>query len=515
MKWSALGLPTRLGEGILVSDLIFGLILADAPRTPICAAEHPETSHLDFGATRVAVSKTAVDPLHDKAGRLLELVDSVYFLLFPGWENELRSNRWHFAVRWARVKPVVLLDPTGSDRRASSMAELRIPNCRVLRIESVDDPMRLATGQFQLGQVLADMSEHNFERPLLWCYNTNLVGLFARLPGVARVHHATEAYFDMPGIDSGFQRRVQAAVAISDLTVAVSDGVAAALRGRVPGAEIVTISNGCDFRHYSAGRPDAELKASAQAYSRVAIYAGNVNYRVDFDLLGRLVEEHPDVLFAFYGPSSSVTGADKAAWEALISRKNVAAPGPVNPDRLPDLYAAADIGIIPFRQDRLLVENGFPLKALEMCATGLPVVSTLMKPLVGIAEGLVVTPSSDEFVAAFERTSRAGLSAPQVDELRTVSAANDYDIKFDQVLTQLEVRVNGSRPATRVDVLIDALGRDWFAAEMTFARWLARPLLGRNVSWLVAASARIVPKPLRRLIASKRLRAAVRENRGS
>jgi hypothetical protein len=463
----------------------------------------------------VAVSRTAVDPLRDRTGRLLELVDSVYFLLFPGWENELRSNRWHFAVRWAKVKPVVLLDPTGADRHANSMAELRIPNCRVLRIESVDDPMRLTTGQVQLGQVLADMSEHNFERPLLWCYNTNLVGLFARLPGVARVHHATEAYFDMPGIDSGFQLRVQAAVAISDLTVAVSDGVAAALRGRVPNGEIVTISNGCDFQHYSAGQPDAELEASAKSYSRVAIYAGNVNYRVDFDLLGRLVEEHPHVLFAFYGPSTSLTGADKAAWEKLVSRKNVAAPGSVHPDRLRDLYAAADVGIIPYRQNRLLVENGFPLKALEMCATGLPVVSTLMKPLLGIAEGLVVTTSSDEFVAAFERVSRASLSAPQIAELKTVSAANDYDIKFDQVLDQLEVHVNGSQPATRVDVLTGALGRDWFEAEMAFSRWLARPLLGRNLSWLVTASARIVPRPVRRLIASNRLREAVRELHGS
>jgi hypothetical protein len=458
----------------------------------------------------VAASKTTVDPLHETASRLLELVDSVYFLLFPGWEKELRSNRWHFAVRWARVKPVVLVDPSGSDQHASSINEPRIPNCRVLRIESVGDPMWLAGAQVQLGQVLADMTEHNFERPLLWCYNTNLVGLFARLPGVARVLHATEAYFDMPRIDAGFQRRVQAAVAISDLTVAVSDGVATALRDRVPRAEIVTISNGCDFRDYSAGKPDAELKANARSYSRVAIYAGNVNYRVDFELLTRLADENPEVLFAFYGPGTSLTGTDRAAWEELIRRKNVSAPGAVEPDRLRDLYAAADVGIIPYRQDRWLVENGFPLKALEMCATGLPVVSTLMKPLLGVAEGLVVTSSSDEFVAAFQRVSRASLSAQQLAELRTVSAANDYNIKFEQVLNQLEDRVNGARPTTRVDVQIDALGRDWFAAEVTFSHWLARPLLGHNLSWLIRAAARIVPKPLRRFIVSNRMRAAVR-----
>ena len=33
------------------------------------------------------------------------------FLLIPGWEDELRGNRWHFAVRWAKLKPDDDTDP--------------------------------------------------------------------------------------------------------------------------------------------------------------------------------------------------------------------------------------------------------------------------------------------------------------------------------------------------------------------------------------------------------------------
>jgi glycosyltransferase involved in cell wall biosynthesis len=367
--------------------------------------------------------------------------------------------------------------------------------------------------QIQVGQVLEDMDRHHFERPLLWCYNWKLAGPFAQVPAVARLVHATEAHFDMPRLGPMLPR-LRAAVTISDLTIAVSGGVAMGLRRRIEGAEILTVSNGCDYRSYSEGKPDAVLAANRPTYSRVAIYAGNINGRLDFGLLRRLAAEHPDVLFALYGPISSLTKADVTAWNALLSLTNVIAPGPVDPDRLPDLYAAADVGIIPYRQDPLLVDNGLPLKALEMSASGLPSVSSLMKPLLGIAAGIVVTSSADEFVAAFARVSRATLSVDGLDELNRVSSANDYDNKFEQIVEALDRHVTEGRPATRVDRLINVLGPEWFAAEVRMSRWVTMPLPVRIVGWLVKVLERCIPAPLKRRLGSNRLREFVRELRG-
>ena len=395
-----------------------------------------------------------------------------------------------------------------------TVPEPRIPNCRILRIQSVGEPYQMAKDtQIQLGQILTDMSERHFERPLLWCYNWKLAGPFARLPAIARLLHATEAYFDMPGLGP-LLPRLRAAVAITDLTVAVSDGVAGSIRSRIDRAEIMTVTNGCDYRLYSEGKADEVLAASRGTYSRIAIYAGNINGRLDFDLLRRLASENPNVLFAVYGPVSSLTEKDASAWKGLLSQTNVMTPGPVDPDRLPDLYAAADVGIIPYRSDQWLVDNGLPLKALEMCATGLPVVSSLMKPLLGMADGLVVTSSADEFLAAFAKTSRANLSAAALAELKAVSSANDYDVKFEQIVKALDEHVKEPRVTTRVDRLIDALGPEWFAGEVRLARWVAMRLPARAVGWSISAVARYVPAPLKRRFGSTRSREAMRELRG-
>lgn len=461
-----------------------------------------------------AAPASAARELPAEARRLLAVADSVYFLMFPGWHEELRANRWHFAVRWARHKPVVLVHPAVVRGETHSAPDGRIPNCRVLNVQLASEPDTLAKRVIQSGQLLEDMRRHGHERPLLWCYNPDLVHLFAGIPAVARLYHASENYFEMPGPGPEFQRRLEATIAISDLTVAVSSGVADGLRRHAGGAPLVTVTNGCDFLHYSQGRPDESLVAEGHAFERIAVYAGNVNPRIDFDLLRRLATLHPEVLFAFYGPVKDLGPADSAAWDGFTRLKNVVAPGPVDPDRIRNLYAAADVGVIPYRKEPWLIENGLPLKALEMAATGLPAVSTLMKPLAGMTRGITVASGDDEFLAAFAQTSRASLASDVAAELVAVSRANDYDTKFAEILSALAARVAPARDSacTRLDRMVEVLGPGYAAEQIEFGRSLARPLAKRVGAWSVDQFARLFPASVRLAIGRTRLRKALRSH---
>ncbi len=101
--------------------------------------------------------------------------DCVCFLMIPGWETELRSNRWHFARRWARHLPVLLVQPTLTEWSTSPVLEPepRIPNCQILRVAlpCPDRGPRLATTATQLAQMLAGLRDCGYRRPLLWLYN--------------------------------------------------------------------------------------------------------------------------------------------------------------------------------------------------------------------------------------------------------------------------------------------------------------------------------------------------------
>jgi hypothetical protein len=277
----------------------------------------------------------------------------------------------------------------------------------------------------------------------------------------------------------------------------------------------VTVTNGCDYQHYSAGKADQALVEAGRHFNRVAVYAGNINGRLDFKLLHRLAIDNPNDLLALYGPVKDLAQADTDTWQKLITLKNVMAPGPVDPDRLRDLYSAADVGLIPYRQDSWLVENGLPLKALEMCATGLPVVSSLMKPLVGLADQLVVTTSEREFLEAFAKTSRARLSASQIAALKALSSTHDYDRKFEKILHTLDQAVTRTGPVTRLDRYVEVLGNDWVEAEIRYSQWLAMPASERAAGRLMGSLAFLLPTRLRRRLGAGRLRRAMRQWLGS
>jgi glycosyltransferase involved in cell wall biosynthesis len=386
-------------------------------------------------------------------------VDCVYMLMFPGWEHELRSNRWHFASRWARQRPVVLVQPTEKGRATRSTVEKRIPNCRVLHVAAAAyAPGYFAESERQSTQIAADMRSHGYSRPLLWLYNPQLAATYGALPAVCRVFHATENYFQFPWSTEFFLAQTRAALRISDLVVTVSAGVAASVLREVPAAPHATVTNGCDHAFYATNAPNAALAAERARFERIAIYAGNINWRLEFGLMARCAAALPRTLFAFYGPVIGLTGRDARAWRALRRLPNVRHYGAVDPDALPGLYAAADLGVVPYKDHPWIVDSGFPLKVLEMCAAGLPVVTTMMKPIEKLAGAVKVCGEAGAFEGAVAERSRGALSAAEREEMRHVCVTNDYDLKFGQILPLVtEIAERAKSVSMRVDQVRDSL----------------------------------------------------------
>jgi glycosyltransferase involved in cell wall biosynthesis len=159
----------------------------------------------------------------------------------------------------------------------------------------------------------------------------------------------------------------------------------------------------------------------------------------------------PRTLFAFYGPVVGLSGRDARQWAALCRQLNVRHFGAVDPDALPGLYAAADVGLVPYKGHPWIVESGFPLKVLEMCATGLPVVTTRMKPIEKLAGPVSVCADVATFTRAAAQRSRAALSPAEREEMRKVCGSNDYDLKFEQIVSLVAELAEFAKPTTRIE----------------------------------------------------------------
>lgn len=376
--------------------------------------------------------------------------DAIYFMMWGGWKGELRSNRWHFAKQWSRYLPVVMLQPeleVGKPARSEFVNG--IENCRLLYIRTSRWGADTWTDADQIDQIYSDMKSKNIRRPIFWLYNPYLAAAFASIPAVARVIHATESYFDWADMEPAFLNRLRLCGEIADLIIPVSEGVQACYRSNIPHAKYYLLTNGCDYNSYSSGKQDGIVLALKRQFHRVAIYAGNINERLDYGLIWSCAQSAPHTCFVFFGPVSFLPNEDAVLWESVVELPNVRYMGAVNPDRIPDLYAAADVGVIPYKDTINIRESGFALKALEMLAAGLPVVSTMMRPLVGVSNELHVNEQSSEFVSVLSRVDRRHLSPSQQQGMREVSLRYDYEERFPLALAAIKDAV-GSAPALRI-----------------------------------------------------------------
>jgi glycosyltransferase involved in cell wall biosynthesis len=457
-----------------------------------------------------------VDPSAQQAWQGL---DSVYFFMWPGWRDQLESNRWHWGKRWAQRLPVVFIQPelaAGVPWRAEP--EGRLANVTVLSIQTgashADD--LLSVGLKQAGQLAEYMNVQNHRRSLFWMYNLFLAPAYLVLPGFARVFHGTENYFDFDRLDDDALNLYRFAIEASDLVICCSSGVARGVAAHSRCTDPLLIPNGCEYQKYrTATEPIGDwprrIAKWRGRYQDLAVFAGNVDLRLDYELMIEIARRQPDIGFIYAGPvdTKHLSAAQQGAWNRLLGLPNVRALGRLPPQDLPALYWTCHVGIIPYRTDMpILVNNGFPLKALEMAAAGLPVVSSLMKPLQQVPEAVTVVDSLEAFNLAVASHSRRVRPAAAREAAERVCRAFDYDVLFERMLGALASRLGDGPP--RPGDLRDFAARIGLTAyRSSIARLGEIPLrVGPALSaqrriplrYRVGLLLSIIPIPIRRLV---------------
>jgi glycosyltransferase involved in cell wall biosynthesis len=352
-------------------------------------------------------------------------------LTWSDWRTEPRSNRFHYASRFARKVPVLFVQPDEGPRPDEAT---EVPGVTLVHVGPRYDAAQLAP-------VAERLAARGFVRPLLWVYNPRYTRVAAHFPGALRVLHATEDYFSEStflnapagaaryahrSMMFSIQRAMVRAVQASDLVVCVSAGVAEGISANCSFAgELRVIENGCDFVFWSHdGR-----KPRRDGGSRVAIYQGGINERLDENLMAEVVARLPDWEFRFYGRiAPTYTGMER-----LKRAPNFHYLGTTSPESLREAMQDADVGLMPYRQLPALTSRLFPLKAFEYSACGLPVVSVPIDSVARFPQAFAFARTAEEFAAAIVReASRRDDPARRAARL-AAARAQDYDGRFAEV----------------------------------------------------------------------------------
>jgi glycosyltransferase involved in cell wall biosynthesis len=394
-------------------------------------------------------------------------IDAIYFLLFPGWRNEVQYDPWHYAQRWARDVPVVLVQPElPPGAPVTSEPERRLENVEILSIEEQTYPACLPTGIVQSRQILEFMAKQGHSRPILWFYNPSLMFAYALVPAVSRTYFGNENYLEVKD-EPELVDLARAALAISDKIICGSEAMFDTVRAETERSDIAFIPNGCEYERYSKATPVRSawteiLRPILASGTPIAVFAGSINnWRLDFAFLDGLAQSLAQLHFVYAGPVQFTKDEDRDAWERVIQRPNVSYLGFLDPADLPWLYRFADRGFMPYRQLPIIRKNPIPLKSLEMAAAGLPVVSMAMDSLAAISDAVEVAADEADFIEKLRRISRRTRSPEAAARADALCREYDYDRLFARALDVMREAdlERAPRPAPLAP-LYDILGAD-------------------------------------------------------
>lgn len=136
------------------------------------------------------------------------------------------------------------------------------------------------------------------------------------------------------------------------------------------------IPNAADIAHSSkALDPGLAVDKMLKDIPRPIIgYLGNIERRIDYELVQELATTHADKQFVFTGPIEREFLPD---W--FFHTPNIHLTGRIDYDRLPALLKGFDVAILPFKKDAVS-RTIFPLKLFEYLGAGKPTVATDFNP---------------------------------------------------------------------------------------------------------------------------------------
>ena len=234
--------------------------------------------------------------------------------------------------------------------------------------------------------------------------------LFGRPRRIVCAAHGRELLFNpatgYPGLGAAYDRLRRALLHQVDAFVPVSHYTAGLLHERgIPSDRTHVVPNGTDpdcFRPHD----DTPLRQRLGLTDRsLLLTVGRLVHRKGIDTVLRalptIIQTCPDVAYVIAG-----TGPDRARLERLATRlgirERVRFVGDIDHNRLPLYYSAADLFVMPARQDPLDVE-GFGLVFLEANACGTPVIGACTGGIPDAIQdgetGLLIPPDAPDALA--------------------------------------------------------------------------------------------------------------------
>jgi glycosyltransferase involved in cell wall biosynthesis len=218
-------------------------------------------------------------------------------------------------------------------------------------------------------------------------------------------------------------------VSCADLVIANCEQVQQSMSAF--GKPVALVTNACETEPPPRLRESPEVRSFQRLQGPKIGYVGNMEAKIDLDLLHYLARARPQWQFVLIGS----THANPAVLE-LRCHRNVHFFGVIPYHQVRGWMAQLDVAIIP-HLDTPQTRAMNPLKAYVYASVGVPVVSTRVDNLGDLEDWVAVTESKEGFLAEVERAierHRTGM----LPDPRPMLAEHSWVARVEQLMSLIE-----------------------------------------------------------------------------
>lgn len=359
----------------------------------------------------------------------MKLINKNILLISPGkWEGNFVSKH-HYAHSLAKLgNTVYFLNPPSA---SFQVKQGDVPNLYIVddvaHLPAIGRLPRFISSRFIKSDFRRLEHKLGCSFDIIWNFDSSRYFNLSRLPKrVLKIQHIVD-------LNEDFQRGLGAAT--SDICFGTTDFIVAEQKRY--NSKAFKIHHGTQELE---SEEDISLPINPSEKTMVG-YIGNLTIRyLDWELIYKLVQQHPAVGFMFIGPLNWDAIQDKIKikriLQAVMDCTNTYFPGAVPSTQVPALLKLFDVLLVAYKANDYREQLASPHKFMEYFASGRPIVTTYTDEYKDKRDLVVMSDRNEEFPTLFSNvlSNLNTFSQPAEQQKRMHFArSNSYSMQITRI----------------------------------------------------------------------------------
>lgn len=244
-------------------------------------------------------------------------------------------------------------------------------------------------------------------------------------------------------INALMHKQEQQLIKRADIMTVISKSLYRLYRKRRRDISIVPMG----FRQEAFIHPSRSLSIELERDKPIIGLIGIIDYRLNYSLLTRLIENTPQWLFVFVGPLH-VHEQDRytnAKIQQMLNHPNVVYRPAVDKRAVPATIDLFDVGMIPYDVSLAFNRYSYPMKVFEYFYMGKPVVSTDIYALRELRPYITIANSASEWKKSIEALLSSGWPTRFRIRQKQLAQKNSWQHKIEAISRVIKSYEDGHR----------------------------------------------------------------------